>query len=992
MADPQGQQPAAPVPMFDVDGQVRNVPYEKMTEAAQNGMKPAVSVTFPGEKQARWVPADKLPEATSQENGGKINPLEDQQAQHPGAWQHILSMAWGGAKGMIENVLDPEGVVTGSDPVGDVVRQKASEQKAGYGPGYQAAAEVAGSTGVTSPAGMEQSAKQGDVKGVATQALGSTAMALAPSVVGHVGGALMDHPMVKSMMDNMTPAQLHQSLSDFLDDFRNNRTYKGSKLSPKGVLQQLWEDESGEAKVPGAGGSGTAEKPTFRNVVSRLGEALPEMKTISSDSLGHTGIEQVIRGKLKDGMSLEQVIHDPLVQRKVASTVNDVRFIADTKSGTTTRKVLSELQDSLGTADYQKGIQDKYAPDTQGSKDYQTFYHGTTSDRVQAIQEQGLRGVDEPELIDRAERVPGNSRDGAYLTSDPKYASQFAHFKSATMKAAPGEQLYFDQQLRGTKKANTPVTEVDPVVVKLRLPKELVSTLAKDPQTDASRVAPFIDPKFIEGIQKASPRQASILSSPEGPKSSTEAGGSGTAAGAARDTSTLKQVQQDHPDWTLSQQLQEAAKRVNPNPGAAALHDPAFESTPAKGQVADYLNSETRSLNGKNVVTLADVRKLRNAGKVAGLGDAYKEAVGNLTDEEYAGYQHTAPDQHALLNLQDSPELKAVKGLHNQLVNTVGTADVTGTLSPDKVAVIKDMLDRYASDPHFKAVADAARHYVHNNSALVNAGRIELGMEPLVEPESYEPKFLGHSQAPTLKPGEASGIILQDGQTFELRDYEGHTWNTESEASEKALHAQLGKSIKSIYMNGWKMTPEEFKNYVQDGADPDVLGRPPTDYEVHNPIFGPGWDASTIDRLDGTKDNVTWLTKEEARPHVHAILDAIRGAEPTTTPLYRGMSVRSLDAANYLKGLKPGDELALPLSSFSESLETSKGFYGSGHNVNLQLEGPHQSLNVQPFSHFPEGEHVVNGAFEVVKSEKGFEAGRKTGADIILTLRQKGTY
>lgn len=45
----------------------------------------------------------------------------------------------------------------------------------------------------------------------------------------------------------------------------------------------------------------------------------------------------------------------------------------------------------------------------------------------------------------------------------------------------------------------------------------------------------------------------------------------GTAAGAIRDTGIMAQVKSDHPDWSLSQQLQEAAKIANPSqssPGA----------------------------------------------------------------------------------------------------------------------------------------------------------------------------------------------------------------------------------------------------------------------------------------------------------------------------------------------------------------------------------------------------------------------------------------
>ena len=39
----------------------------------------------------------------------------------------------------------------------------------------------------------------------------------------------------------------------------------------------------------------------------------------------------------------------------------------------------------------------------------------------------------------------------------------------------------------------------------------------------------------------------------------------GTAAGASRDTGIMAQVKSEHPEWTLSQQLQEAAKRAKPS-------------------------------------------------------------------------------------------------------------------------------------------------------------------------------------------------------------------------------------------------------------------------------------------------------------------------------------------------------------------------------------------------------------------------------------------
>lgn len=58
-----------------------------------------------------------------------------------------------------------------------------------------------------------------------------------------------------------------------------------------------------------------------------------------------------------------------------------------------------------------------------------------------------------------------------------------------------------------------------------------------------------------------------------------------------RDTETLKQVQTDHPDWTLSQQLQEAAKRVK-EPQSVRLYR-GENAEPGKG-VPDYVKGDEK--------------------------------------------------------------------------------------------------------------------------------------------------------------------------------------------------------------------------------------------------------------------------------------------------------------------------------------------------------------------------------------------------------------
>src|SRR6202044_2299677 len=90
-----------------------------------------------------------------------------------------------------------------------------------------------------------------------------------------------------------------------------------------------------------------------------------------------------------------------------------------------------------------------------------------------------------------------------------------------------------------------------------------------------------------------------------------------------------------------------------------------------------------------------------------------------------------------IIGVPKDPLSKQVADLHNQLVDKLGSADATGSISSDKAAVIQDMLHLYQTDPHFVAVADASRHYVHNNTALVNASRGELGME-VFDPPQYQ--------------------------------------------------------------------------------------------------------------------------------------------------------------------------------------------------------------------------------------------------------------
>lgn len=269
--DPQDQQPQHIVQMFAPSGALKDVPWEKMMEAKQNGFTPAVSMNFPSGKQ-KWVPATKVLEAAKPENGGKINPLEEQSAQHPAWYSHVLSDLWGMVKGsaqMAPNVLDALGGDSG--PLGDQLLQNAREnwqrESTGTDPNnltysrpystpYKVASAVAGLTTPLNIPGVEQSAAEGDPGGVMAHAGTAAGM-----TVG--GAALGEHPMFQRLMSKMTPEQLHSVLDDFVND------YKGSKLSDQPatagrVLKKLWQDQTGEMKVPFTGG----DKPTIEDVAN----------------------------------------------------------------------------------------------------------------------------------------------------------------------------------------------------------------------------------------------------------------------------------------------------------------------------------------------------------------------------------------------------------------------------------------------------------------------------------------------------------------------------------------------------------------------------------------------------------------------------------------------------------------------------------------------------------------------------------------------------
>ena len=101
---------AAPVPMYDPQGTLRDVPFSALKDAVSNGGVPAHAVQTPevdpntGKPKIRMVPVTRLKEAV--ENGGTIQPLASDEAHLPTAYGFTLgnlaSNAWEGAKSVVK--------------------------------------------------------------------------------------------------------------------------------------------------------------------------------------------------------------------------------------------------------------------------------------------------------------------------------------------------------------------------------------------------------------------------------------------------------------------------------------------------------------------------------------------------------------------------------------------------------------------------------------------------------------------------------------------------------------------------------------------------------------------------------------------------------------------------------------------------------------------------------------------------------------------------
>lgn len=171
------------VPMFSPDGQLGDIPYERMHDALAAGAKIGVNVKAPDGSNG-VIPADRLQDAIKA--GGKAVPYDlSQAAPKEGFFKGAGKTLGGivaGASGMMDAGSNPASMVASAVTIGahDVGRQLDNRSLP-----YRITAGAGEELGVDAK-GMEDAANAGDTAGVFGHAVGSAIPAVAGAALGEI--------------------------------------------------------------------------------------------------------------------------------------------------------------------------------------------------------------------------------------------------------------------------------------------------------------------------------------------------------------------------------------------------------------------------------------------------------------------------------------------------------------------------------------------------------------------------------------------------------------------------------------------------------------------------------------------------------------------------------------------------------------------------------------------------------------------------------------
>lgn len=233
------------------------------------------------------------------------------------------------------------------------------------------------------------------------------------------------------------------------------------------------------------------------------------------------------------------------------------------------------------------------------------------------------------------------------------------------------------------------------------------------------------------------------------------------------DTSAEKSIKLKDKNFLKGMNIGDSEK---PGPGAANIHDPSFNDYGA-GKAADFLNG----------IPLKDISA--STSKMAKYTDFDLSLERDLTGSDFARYFATGGDAQP-------PELRQQ---------------------------IKAILNEYHTNPKFKEVADAGRHYVHNNEQIVNASRGALGMKTFADPiPGRSLSDFGRAKFPVddgnnYWPVDKSTTLL-DGKEY------GKPLMTESEAKAHANNLLNGirhsQEVNTPLWRGMGVNPRKIGDFV----------------------------------------------------------------------------------------------------------------------------------------------------------------------------------
>lgn len=289
------------VPIIDPSGQAWDIPYDKMHDALAAGGKPGVLMQDPSGK--KWViPADKTQDAVKA--GGQLLPFEEQPAQHPGFWHAAAS----DLTGMLIGAGKMAGAAAGNPLLQQEVAQGVGQQiadqpadwkrrkDAGYNLLYRLAAPAVGA--VANVPGMEQSAAEGDVGGVAGHMAAGQAVAAAPLLAEGTVAAAGSGPVRTAAGVTADIGKGAAKLADVATFERVSKAASAIKQTAREVAKRFPEQEaatipattkdaSAAAAPPSESSSAAAaSKPTAqvyrdatlnkRNIPDYAGEEIPD--------------------------------------------------------------------------------------------------------------------------------------------------------------------------------------------------------------------------------------------------------------------------------------------------------------------------------------------------------------------------------------------------------------------------------------------------------------------------------------------------------------------------------------------------------------------------------------------------------------------------------------------------------------------------------------------------------------------------------------------